>query len=374
VSFTEPVQHTNISLLYECDDETNVILDRYVQSHPNGSIYHLSAWRNAIELAYKHHTMVLIAMKGPNIVGFLPLCCMSIPILGKLLVALPFADYCSAIADEPEIETQLIEEAKRQFIRISAKKLEIRDSQIGLAQSKAISSSEDPSEDHISHLKTKVRMLVHLPASADLLMASYKPKLRSQIKKAQKNGLTAKIADDDDALNHFYRVYARNMHRLGSPVHSLRWFQALRKNLLLLEAFKVVLIDYQESVVGAAIVLHFGKSAWIPWASTLADYNHLAPNMLMYWQIQAYLADRGVRVFDMGRSTVGEGTYRFKAQWGAEAVPLNWTVYGQTDISDNRDIKTDSVKLRRLAEKMWRLLPLPVATAFGAYLRRYISL
>ncbi len=374
MSFIESVQHTNIALLYECDDETNVILDRYVQSHPNGSVYHLSAWRDAIKLAYKHQTMVLIAMKGQDIVGFLPLCCMSIPIFGKHLIALPFADYCSAIADEPEIEIQLIEEAKRQLIKISAKKLEVRDSEFELAQSKAINLSEEPCENHLSPLKAKVRMLVHLPASADLLMSSYKPKLRSQIKKAQKNGLIAKIADDEDALNLFYRVYARNMHRLGSPVHSFRWFQALRKNLLWLGAFQVVLVEYQESVVGAAIVLHFGKSAWIPWASTLQDYNHLAPNMLMYWQIQAYLSDKGVRVFDMGRSTIGEGTYRFKAQWGAVADPLRWTVYRPTDIADSKETKIGSVKLRRLAEKMWRLLPLPVATACGAYLRRYISL
>jgi FemAB-related protein (PEP-CTERM system-associated) len=373
VSFTKPVLRTNISLLQNCDEETKVILDRYVQSHPHGSVYHLSAWRDAIKLAYKHQTMVLIAKSGSSIVGLLPLCFMSVPVLGKTLVALPFADYCSAIADEPEIETQLVEEAKKHVVRLNAKKLEVRCSESELPQCKATDASEASSINPATSLKTKVRMLVRLPDSADILLSSYKPKLRSQIKKAQKNGLVAQIADDEESLVHFYRVYTRNMHRLGSPAHSLRWFQALRQNLLSLGAFKVVLINYQEKVVGAAIVLHFGESAWIPWASTLSDYNHLAPNMLMYWQIQAYLADRGVRLFDMGRSTIGEGTYRFKAQWGAEPVPLRWTVY-PTELTAGKDTKIDTVKLRRLAEKIWSLIPLPVATACGAYLRRYISL
>jgi len=363
-----------ISLLEDNDCDTNAILDRYVQLHPHGSIYHHSAWRNAIRSAYKHRSVVCIAKNEQQIVGILPLCCMSVPVLGSSLVALPFADYGGVLADEEEIATQLVAEAKRQLIKLKAKKLELRTTVLASQQAEEMLPSAINTEHQMEQGHAKVRMLVQLPASAELLLAGYKPKLRSQIKKAQKNGLNAAIVDDEASLKQFYCIYTRNMHRLGSPVHSLDWFIALRRNLLALDAFKIVLVSYQQQVVGAGIILHFGDYAWLPWASTLTDYNHLAPNMLMYWQIQAYLSDKGVRVFDMGRSTIGEGTYRFKAQWGAVADPLCWTVYRPTDIADSEETKIGSVKLRRLAEKMWRLLPLPVATACGAYLRRYISL
>ena len=46
--------------------------------------------------------------------------------------------------------------------------------------------------------------------------------------------------------------------------------------------------------------------------------------MLLYWTFLAFAADNGYGQFDFGRSTPGEGTYRFKSQWGAEPHQLYW--------------------------------------------------
>ncbi|MEZ5583585.1 MAG: GNAT family N-acetyltransferase [Candidatus Competibacteraceae bacterium] len=62
----------------------------------------------------------------------------------------------------------------------------------------------------------------------------------------------------------------------------------------------------------------------IPWASSLRKYNSLSPNMLLYWSVLEFACKKGYRIFDFGRSTPGEGTYRFKEQWGAKPVQLYW--------------------------------------------------
>ncbi|MDP5130693.1 MAG: GNAT family N-acetyltransferase, partial [Paraglaciecola sp.] len=218
----------------------------------------------------------------------------------------------------------------------------------------------------------KVRMVVSLPADADILLASYKPKLRSQIKKAEKNGLTASCTNEFSALQQFYDVYSKNMHRLGSPVHRFQWFEQLWQALHQSERLFITLVYYSNKVVAAGLVLRCGHKACIPWASTLAEFNHLAPNMLLYWQIQAELANRGVSEFDMGRSTVGEGTYRFKAQWGAEPELLYW-FHGSTNALALINTSKQS-KIRPIVEKVWQKLPLPIATRLGAYFRKYITL
>jgi len=368
--------------------EKNALLDQYVSNHEQGSIYHLSAWRKAIQLAYGHQDSVLIAKQNQTVVGLLPLSLMSVPLRGKQLVALPFADFCDVLADSPQIYAQLANAARSLLLAGQAKKLAVRSRVVAnnvgnnstVAQSEANDQlSDDADSDNTSInsniiTNTKVRMLVSLPESAEVLLASYKPKLRSQIKKAQKNGLSADISTSAAALEQFYAVYAKNMHRLGSPVHSFNWFLHLTRLLAPQQAFKIVLVSYQQQVVGAALLLHYGKQAWIPWASTLADFNHLAPNMLLYWHTQAYLADLGIRTFDMGRSTYGEGTYRFKAQWGAEPEALCWQTFDTVNKDGQIDLGIPAGRLRLLAEKIWRLLPLPVATTCGAFLRRYISL
>ena len=62
----------------------------------------------------------------------------------------------------------------------------------------------------------------------------------------------------------------------------------------------------------------------IPWASSIRDFNPLCPNHLLYWHAMETAVAEGVDVFDFGRSTPGEGTFKFKEQWGAEPVPLHW--------------------------------------------------
>ena len=62
----------------------------------------------------------------------------------------------------------------------------------------------------------------------------------------------------------------------------------------------------------------------IPWAASLRTHNRYSPNMLLYWSVLAFACEKGYRNFDFGRSTPGEGTYRFKEQWGARPVQLYW--------------------------------------------------
>jgi hypothetical protein len=53
--------------------------------------------------------------------------------------------------------------------------------------------------------------------------------------------------------------------------------------------------------------------------------------MLLYWTKLEYACDNGNKTFDFGRSTPGEGTYRFKPQWGAKPQPLHWQYISLND-------------------------------------------
>jgi len=357
-----------IEQLTAVSEEDNSKLDLYVKQHANGSVYHLAAWRNAISCAYGHSQLVLVARDKTDIVGYLPLCLVNIPLFGKKLISLPFADFCGVLADSIHIAAQLLETAQSLLVIFKAKRLEIR-SRIGDDDTLQQLSVGDRNVSH-----SKVRMLVPLPGSAEILLASYKPKLRSQIKKAEKNGLSAELRSDLEALEQFYHIYTRNMHRLGSPVHRFSWFKHLWQGLATDQAIRIALVYFEKQPIAAGVAIICGKQAYIPWASTLNEFNHLAPNMLMYWHIQAYLANNAISQFDMGRSTEGEGTFRFKAQWGAEPEPLCWLQYA-TPTSNSKLINTTSTStLRLIAEKAWPKLPFKMATSVGAYLRKYITL
>lgn len=346
----------------------NIELDQYVLKHPDCSVYHLSAWRNAIAAAYHHRQLILVAKAGATVVGYLPLCLVETPLLGKKLISLPFADFCGALADSAEIVSQLLAAATGLLDKFQAKSLQIRTRL--LDQNLTEASPVDASQS----AQVKVRMCVPLVQDSTALLKSYKPKLRSQIKKAEKNGLNAHWRTDFAALELFYQIYIKNMHRLGSPVHRFAWFEALWLELSQQDAIYLSVVTLDDLPVAAGLVIIVNQQACIPWASTLAEFNHLAPNMLMYWEIQAKLADRGVQVFDMGRSTAGEGTFRFKAQWGAEPEALCWFSYASAQDEPLLMTNQSTGLLRNLAEKVWPQLPLLLATKLGARLRKYITL
>jgi FemAB-related protein (PEP-CTERM system-associated) len=339
--------------------------DAFVRAHEKATPYHQSAWLKAVAAAYGHSVTMLVALDAKSCVaGVLPLCHLARPFCKPSLISLPFCDLGGPLANCEMAEKALMDEALALAKQTGAKGLSLR----------LAGQALDPNEDFDTSGIHKVSMLCDLPESGEALIKSYKPKLRSQIRKAEKNGLTSEIGQQRAAIDSFYQVFAPNMKRLGSPVHSLGWFQALQNaygdNMI------VGLVRWEGRVIGAGIVLLNGARAAIPWASTLAEYNHLAPNMLLYWTLLSHVADNGIRQFDFGRSSPGEGTYRFKKQWGAVPHELRWLDY-QVSGEQQPEPAVPSAsarKLRARVEALWQRLPLALANRLGPMIRKYIPL
>lgn len=335
--------------------------DQYVMSHSESSPYHLYAWQQSVEHAYKHKIVSWCAFDNESIVGILPMIEFVTLSRSKVLVSLPYCDVGGSLADSPDIEQALFSEC------------------FGYAKAHNIATIDHRSTYFDGWLTgnenyaeaPKVRMIKALEQDAETLFASFKSKLRSQIRKAEKNQLTASLANDQRHLDGFYQVFARNMRLLGSPVHSKKWFEdvlsSYGSNAIVANIYK------DDCVVGAGIVLFCGDKAAIPWASTLTAYNRLAPNMLLYWKLLSYSCERGVKAFDFGRSTLDEGTYKFKAQWGAKPTALHWQSYNREGQLISAGLNGQG-KLRSLVEQSWRKLPLAVTTALGPKIRKHISL
>ena len=336
--------------------------EEYVSQHPDATAYQQYAWINAVEKAYKFESNSLIArdQRTHRVVGVFPAVMITTPIFGKSLCALPYCDVGYGLADSEQILDGMTRQLQEQLTFGNVKKLEIR-------------SVNNKSNEPSGFKNKKVRMLLALPESSELLMASFKSKLRSQIRKAEKNGLTTKLGANEQLLEHFYSVYSKNMRDLGSPVHAKKWF------IQILNAYKkdcVIGVVYNDNTpIGGGLVIKNNNKASIPWASTLRDYNKLAPNMLLYWSLLAHCADTGINTFDFGRSTFEEGTFKFKKQWGAQPQLLEWKSFNANgEIEQFQAAASSTNKLKATAENVWRKLALKITIPNGSAIRPYISL
>ena len=332
-------------------------INHYLAASEQAVPYHHMQWLLAVKKAYGFDFEYLVAESDAQIEGILPLCRFK-SITGKRsLCALPFCDVGGVVADNDTVREKLIAFALERAEQLQAMPLQLRQ------RMSQASADAEMSE-------RKVSMLLALPESSEVLLAGFKSKLRSQIKKAGKNGLQFDFANDEKSIDDFFYVFCRNMHLLGSPTHSLKWFKSLRETYQ--DDLLVGRVWFEGKIVGAGILLFSGSNVSIPWASTLREYNRLAPNMLLYWNLLKVSCERGCKQFDFGRSTYGEGTYNFKKQWGAKPVLLDWQTLDKQGVV--AEIAGGKSRARELVETVWRKLPLPVVNAIGPRLRRHISL
>jgi len=338
--------------------------DAYVSTHRGGTCYHMNAWRKVLERAYEHPSHYFIVRSPTNglaareyiISGILPLFHLKNFLFGNQLVSLPFCDYGGILADNDRVAEALLQRAFELAGELENAVIELR--QVERVVSERLNTS--------SH---KVQMVLEIDGDADKLWKGFDAKLRSQIRKPEKEGLTSKIGGLE-LLDDFYQVFSSNMRDLGSPVHPKKLPRYVLEEFG--DSAKLQVVYKEKTPVGAGLVICFKDTVYIPWASTVRRFNRLSPNMMLYWNFLKFAADNGFRKFDFGRSALNEGTYKFKEQWGAKATPLYWQ-YGAPNDSRPADDRLGKAKYGALVS-VWKKLPLPVANFIGPHIRKHISL
>jgi FemAB-related protein (PEP-CTERM system-associated) len=200
-------------------------------------------------------------------------------------------------------------------------------------------------------------------------MNSFKSKLRSQINKPLKEGLHSRVGGLE-LLEDFYSVFSVNMRDLGSPVHSKKLLELVLQNFS--EDAKLIVVYKENQPLAGSLVFGFRDILENPWASAIKEYSRLSPNMLLYWAMLEYACKNGYSFFDFGRSSVDQGTYKFKEQWGAEPTPLHWHLFILNGHPITEEL-SEKAKFDK-AIKYWKRLPVFTTRLIGPYIRKHISL
>ena len=326
--------------------------ERYVSSHTGASGYHSWAWREVFERTFGHACFYLVARETGDggIKGVLPLVEIRSWLFGRTMTSLPFVNYGGVVADADPVARALMASARELAGTRGCRHVELRHF--------ARRFDDLPFKHH------KVTMRLPL---APGLWDRLDRKVRNQIRKATKSDLTAERGGAD-LLPEFYPVFARNMRDLGTPVYTRRLFDEVLRAFP--ERARIVVVRLKGAPIACGLTFRTGGMVEVPWASSIHDYNALCPNHLLYWSIIEAAIAENCTLLDFGRSTPNEGTYKFKAQWGATPVPLHWE-YCLLRGGAIPDQSPKNPKLRMFVN-MWKKLPLPAANLIGPRIVRSI--
>lgn len=325
--------------------------DGFVRAQAGWTHFHLHGWRGVMERVLRHQCPYLAAREADGtLAGVLPLVRVKSLLFGHFLVSQPFVNYGGPLGSREAVRA-LTSAAVERATRTGAGLLELR------------SRVELPVDLPVSH--RKITVLLDLEASdPERTFKRFEAKLRSQIRKPMKEGVTVRFGRDQ--VRPFFEVFAQHMRDLGTPTQPQSLFDALADAFP--EDMWVACAWLGETPIAGGIGFRWGDEFEMTWASSLHTHSRIAPNMLLYWSFMERCVRQGLRVFNFGRTTPGSGTHRFKMQWGSREEPLWWYQH-QDGLA-----KTPSPDDSRYSwgPRLWRTLPLPLANRLGPWLVRGI--
>lgn len=325
----------------------------YVSEHPDASVYHLAEWPRLLGRVFRREVRLLAATTSGRVTGVLPLLGFDSRLFGTFAVSLPFVNYGGVLADDEASARGLLDAAIGVSRGWRASHLELRHKRQQFPELLA--------------RRHKVAMTLPLLKTPEAQWQALDRKIRNQVRKAEKSGVTVKIGGIED-LQGFYGVFSRNMRDLGTPVYPIGLFRAMLSTFP--ETTRVFTATHDGRPVAAAIAHWFRGTFEVPSASSLREFRALCPNILMYWEMMRFALACGAEVFDFGRSTLGEGTFHFKRQWGAEPRELVWE-YWTASPKSLPDLSPANPRYGT-AIAVWQRLPLSVANVLGPRIVRHL--
>lgn len=321
--------------------------DRYVLAHPDASFFHRAGWKRVIEEAFGHRTHFLLAERGGEIVGVLPLAEIRSRLFGHSLGSLPFCAYGGILADHDAAYRALDEAAQTLARELGVGALEYRNQ---VAQH--------------AHWATKDLYVTFKKAIEPEIEANLNAiprKQRAMVRKGIKAGLLGELDTD---TTRFFQAYSASVHRLGTPVFSRTFFRLLKDEFG--DDCEVLTISLDGTVISSVMSFYFRDEVLPYYGGGTDAARAVAGNDFMYWELMRRACERGLGVFDFGRSKRGTGSFDFKKNWGFEPTPLYYEYFLVSDTAVP-EINPLNPKYR-LFIQAWKRMPLALANVIGPHI------
>ena len=350
-----PENETSIRELQTGEEES---WDAFAKTRPGSNLYHSTLWRDFVRQVFGHRPVYLVAERGGQLTGILPMFLVRAPFLGSKLISLPYdigsggtaaIDACSASA--------LLEAAIRRARELRVDYMELR---YGAPQPAAATLGLGASEPVIvSDLELGDEKRVWSRLSRNH---------RRSIHTARESGIQVREAGSLEEYLEFYRIMLRVFRNFGTPPYGPGYIRAVWKHLHPAGAVRLLLAYAGGRPMGGALLFCWGKAMVDKLCLTLPESVPLCANAALYARTIELGLERGFETLNLGSSARTQtGLIEFKEKWGATrrpavcyALPIEGKVPAIEKYFDSNG----------LAQRMWRKLPVAV-TPLGGVLHRW---
>ncbi len=322
--------------------------DAFVAACGEATFFHRAGWKTVIEQAFGHRTSFFYAEVNGRIEGVLPLAEVRSFMFGHSLVSLPFCVYGGIAATSDRARRALNDAARARAEQLKVDHLEYR--------------LRTPVQDDWLQKDLYVTFRKDIDPDVERNLLAIPRKQRAMVRKGIKAGLKSEI---DQGVERLFAAYSDSVHRLGTPVFSKRYFEILTQ--VFGSDCEVLTITREDGGLIASVMSFYFRDEVLPYyGGGTSQAREVAGNDFMYWEVMRRACERGLRVFDYGRSKRGTGSFDFKKNWGFEPQRLHYKyllIKGKS-VPDHNPLNPKY----QMFIKLWQRMPLRLANAVGPHI------
>ena len=328
----------------------------YVANFPHAGFFHQIGWLKVVVDTYGHKPLYLIAEDGGAVKGVLPLFFISSPIFGRFLASDVFTSYGGVCADNEQVASSLMEKAKELAKSHNVEYVEVKN----LKPLNSINAEWKKKNVYCT-------LMLDLKPGANEIWKAWRGETRTHVRKAIKSNVV--VESGHHLYDEFYKLAAIFMRRVGTPIHSKKFYSNILKHFG--EAANIFVAKINGEIVSATFTASHKNIIQAYANVSLLEYRTKNPNQLLCWEIIRHACEKGFEYLDFGRSTYDSGTFSYKKQMiGAEPVPLHY-IYYLNKLEKIPHVHPEN-KRYQLAIKIWQKLPLQITKIIGPHIIKYV--
>jgi Acetyltransferase (GNAT) domain len=337
--------------------------DEFVWRHPRASVFHSSAWLEALSRTYGYKPIAYTTSSaGQRLENGIVFCRVESWLTGRRLVSLPFSDHCEPIVDGPEDLEALVVALEQEVRRGRWRYIEMRP----LHRFEIVTSLRQTTVPYTFH------QLDLKPDIDTLFRNCHKNSTQRKIVRAEREGLRYREGCTAELLDHFYRLLANTRKRHSRPPQPRNWFVNLIDCFR--DALKIRVAFKGDQSVAAVLTIRHKDTMMYKYGGSDPRFNHLGSVHLLLWGAIQEAKISGLHCFDFGRTEAAQqGLVTFKQRWGTTQSSLIYSRYSFSDnINHMFEMSTESWRSRAARYLLAHMQPGALSLA-GRALYRHVG-
>lgn len=347
--------------LYQIDPTKDVRWADLVNRHPRASVFHTSAWLQALRHTYGYEPVVFTTSPPTTeLQNGLVFCRVKSWLTGRRLISLPFSDHCEPLCDASKDLTFIVRYLQTSVERERWKYLEVRGASYNPGETGEINVDTSSPIDlsHVIDLSAPIN---------DIFQRLDGDRVSQNIERADGGGLIEKTGRSDDLLRDFYDLFVATRRRHREPPIPYTWF----RNLIRCqgEAVEIRMAYERTTPISAIVTLHFKDTVYYKYECADSQFNRLGATQWILCRAISAAKAHGATKFDMGRSEENyTGLLAFKSQSVPQPKRISYWTY-----PDQRSRPSTTAWKWIVGNRLFSYMPSRLLTLTGRLVYRHIA-